>query len=316
MELIKMQPYIFRHFDSATVVKGLVGDTPLTAWIVDYPLLERIHYLLVAGFDIYSSVNHQLASRQYMDFLRIDGENNFLRLMPADQRKQMHDNWYKGLSGQLASYLEKPLYSAGYPTGVNYQTSDYKKEFFDQLRKRLGKAAGKKDTINLCEQEACGSSETSTSQQGIDIAMRKLAQFKGRELDLLPEMSLLRVTNEQGGNDQVYTLILNKSLKNVAFMVGENFNREKELDTLTVIPGFLGSYPNFFFVVQQAQLVEFIAAIKEAKSIEDKEAFYKKFGIRRTNPKIWQHVDWFNAQHNKYRGVRAGLFDLNRYLNL
>jgi len=42
---------IFRHFDSATVAKGLVGSQPKTAWIIDYPLLERIHYLLVAGFD-------------------------------------------------------------------------------------------------------------------------------------------------------------------------------------------------------------------------------------------------------------------------
>ena len=40
---------VFRHLDSATVVKGLVGDTPLSGWVVDYPLLERIHYLLVAG---------------------------------------------------------------------------------------------------------------------------------------------------------------------------------------------------------------------------------------------------------------------------
>ncbi len=42
---------VFRHFDSATVVKGFVGRPPKTAWVVGYPLLERIHYLLVAGFD-------------------------------------------------------------------------------------------------------------------------------------------------------------------------------------------------------------------------------------------------------------------------
>jgi hypothetical protein len=36
---------VFRHFDSASVEKGLLGGTPQTAWVVDYPLLERIHYL-------------------------------------------------------------------------------------------------------------------------------------------------------------------------------------------------------------------------------------------------------------------------------
>ncbi|MEI5617105.1 fatty acid cis/trans isomerase, partial [Streptomyces brasiliscabiei] len=44
---------IFRHFDSASVVQGLVGEQPKTVWILDYALLERIHYLLVAGFDVY-----------------------------------------------------------------------------------------------------------------------------------------------------------------------------------------------------------------------------------------------------------------------
>ncbi len=34
---------VFRHFDSATVVKGWVGDIPKTAWVVDYPILERIY---------------------------------------------------------------------------------------------------------------------------------------------------------------------------------------------------------------------------------------------------------------------------------
>ena len=73
---------VFRHFDSATVVKGLVGDDPKTAWVIDYPLLERIHYLLVAGYDVYGNAGQQLFSRLYMDFLRIGGEFNFLYFLP------------------------------------------------------------------------------------------------------------------------------------------------------------------------------------------------------------------------------------------
>ncbi|MGB1141734.1 MAG: fatty acid cis/trans isomerase, partial [Halioglobus sp.] len=69
---------IFRHKDSATVVKGFVGRQPKTAWVIDYSLLERIHYLLVAGFDVYGNVGHQLETRLYMDFLRMEGEQNFL----------------------------------------------------------------------------------------------------------------------------------------------------------------------------------------------------------------------------------------------
>lgn len=181
----------------------------------------------------------------------------------------------------------------------------------------LGKAAGDKDSLNQCQQEACISKGAGVFQHNVDAVMRKLAELKGRELDVLPDMSLLRVRNkQQPSDDLVYTLLLNKSLENVAVMFDEDERREPELDTLTVVPGFLGSYPNFFFNVEQEQLAEFIAAIKNSHSSEDKETLYRKFGIRRTHPEIWQYVDWFNAQHKKYRGMQAGLFDLNRYNNL
>ena len=62
---------IFRHFDSASVVKGMVGGSPKTAWVIGYPLLERIHYLLVANYDVYGNVGHQLNSRLYMDIRRL-----------------------------------------------------------------------------------------------------------------------------------------------------------------------------------------------------------------------------------------------------
>jgi hypothetical protein len=64
---------VFRHFDSASVSFGLLGDQPETAWVIDYPTLERIHYLLVAGFNVFCNFGHQLDTRLYMDFLRMEG---------------------------------------------------------------------------------------------------------------------------------------------------------------------------------------------------------------------------------------------------
>ncbi|MCU0922989.1 MAG: fatty acid cis/trans isomerase [Burkholderiaceae bacterium] len=75
---------IFRHFDSASVVQGFVGAPPKTAWVIDYPLFERIFYLLVSGYDVYGNVGHQLNSRLYMDFMRMEGEFNFLVLRSSD----------------------------------------------------------------------------------------------------------------------------------------------------------------------------------------------------------------------------------------
>ena len=62
---------IMRHFDNASVIRGLHGAAPKTAWVIDYSLFERIHYLLVAGFDVFGPLDHQVGTRLYMDFLRM-----------------------------------------------------------------------------------------------------------------------------------------------------------------------------------------------------------------------------------------------------
>ncbi|MDW2405757.1 fatty acid cis/trans isomerase, partial [Vibrio sp. 1262-1] len=98
---------VFRHFDSASVVQGLVGEQPKTVWILDYALLERIHYLLVAGFDVYGNFGHQLMTRMFMDFLRLEGESNFVTLLPADMRHQLQSSWYQDQSPQLSDFLQR-----------------------------------------------------------------------------------------------------------------------------------------------------------------------------------------------------------------
>ena len=75
---------IYRHFDSASIHKGALGALPRTAWVIDYTQLERIYYALVAGFDVFGNLSHQLNVRRYMDYLRMEGELNFISFRPPD----------------------------------------------------------------------------------------------------------------------------------------------------------------------------------------------------------------------------------------
>lgn len=304
---------IFRHFDSATVTRGLIGATPLTAWVIDYPIFERLHYLLVAGFNVYGTAGHQLASRTYMDLLRQDGEDNFLRFMPAMQRQTIYDSWYLGRNGLRTA---DALFSIGHETRIRFRTTEYQKEFFDQVRDRLGKAAGPLDAMNDCRQEDCVRPGTTPRQHQVDRELRRLARLQGLELGALPEMSLLRVKTGEPEEDLVYTLLVDKAYSNLSKLIREGSSRLPEKDKLTVVSGFVGSYPNFFFSVEQERLGEFVDAIRTARSQADLEALYSRFGIRRTHPDLWRQSDWFNQQHEKYRGLQAGLLDLSRYENL
>ena len=304
---------IFRHGDSATVTQGFIGSTPLTGWVVDYPIFERLHYLLVAGFNVFGTAGHQLATRTYMDIVRQDAEDNFLRFMPIKQRQTIYDSWYQGSKGFLTA---DPFFNLNNETQVQFSTTDYKKEFFEQIRQRLGVAAGKKDLINACDQLSCSSAESSPAEQSVESQIRDLAKLKGPQLNSLPEMSLLRVKMPEGETDLVYTLLVNKFYSNISRLLFQDSLRLPENDTLTVAPGFIGSYPNFFFSVDKSQLGDFISRIRDADTPSAMEALYSQYGIRRTNPDIWQQADWFNQQHIKYRGLEAGLLDLNRYNNL
>jgi len=92
---------IFRHWNNATVLKGWQGGLPKTAWVIDYPIFERIYYDLVAGFDVFGNAAHQAATRLYMDHLRMQGENNLLDFLPPAQRETIHASWYIGATRSL-----------------------------------------------------------------------------------------------------------------------------------------------------------------------------------------------------------------------
>ncbi len=69
----------------ALVDHGLLGNYPETAVALDYPTFERIHYLLVARFNVYGNVPPQLNTRLYMDFLRMEGEEPVFPRFPLLQ---------------------------------------------------------------------------------------------------------------------------------------------------------------------------------------------------------------------------------------
>ena len=78
--------------------------------------------------------------------------------------------------------------------------------------------------------------------------------------------TLLRVKTGDPDGDFVYTLLIDKAFSNISTMLGQNFRREPQNDTITVYPGFIGSYPNFYFSVEKEQLGEFVDSIRFART--------------------------------------------------
>jgi hypothetical protein len=134
----------FRHFDSASVVERLVGERPQTAWLISYNLFERIHYLLVAGFDVYGNLGHQFNTRLYMDYLRMDGEFNFLMLLPRQECEKKWRHWYRDAHDKVREFIDQQQLSFDQESGINYLSDDPMQELLAMLRRRLGGADSSK----------------------------------------------------------------------------------------------------------------------------------------------------------------------------
>jgi len=303
---------IFRHEDSASVSFGHLGDYPETAWVIDYPLLERIHYLLVVGYDVYGNVGHQLNTRLYMDFLRMEGEDFFLTMMPPEQRKAVRDSWYVGVHAQVKKHFDEPQEWLNIPSNITLTTDAPVKELLTMIDARLGPMAGPNDVINRCDGD-CSTPDPALSK--VDNALRMAAKISGRKLLAFPDDSFIRIEMPDGQPDLSYSLIVNKSYKNLTTMLENDDKRDPDGDTLTILPGLTGSYPNFFYSVELDQLDQFVASLATLASRDDYERFVALYGVRRTNPEFWAHSDWFHNRRKAENAIEAGIFDLNRYSN-
>jgi hypothetical protein len=305
---------VYRHFDSASVTHGLEGNYPETAWVIDYPLFERIHYLLVAGFNVFGNVGHQLNTRLYMDFLRMEGETTFLLFMPARDRRWIRQSWYQGLHEKVNRSFQVPQEWMDVEFVTGYRSGNPQLEFYQHIEKYLGNMAGPVDYINRCQMKGCEALPPK-DELDIDFAMRELVSMRGEITEVFPDVAFIRVRGGEGQRDLAYTLIRNKAYTNISSMLASVDQRDRSKDTLTVVKGLEGSYPNFFFVVDRHDLENFVTRFKSIHNRNDYERFVAIYGIRRTNQAFWEHSDWFHDWQAVKEPLTAGIYDLNRYRN-
>jgi len=294
---------IFRHWDSASVEKGLVGDDPKTAWVISYPLLERIHYLLVAGYDVYGNLGHNLLSRLHMDFLRMEGESGFLMLLPQETRVKERNHWYRSASKETLRFLSNPEFEKLVEPNIEYKTENPKKELYGYLKKYLGDSLTKAHNIETINDSV------------IAEELARLATFSGASTALLPEVSMLEIFNSHSNESKYATIIRNNGHLNMTSLLRESRKLLPSENTITVVNGFLGAYPNAFLRVEKSRLTQFVDQMVALESQEDYQMLLNNFGVRRTNTQFWDHSDHLHQSMRAILGADFGLLDYNRLEN-
>lgn len=294
---------VFRHFDSASVVRGLAGERPQTTLLMGYPLFERMHYLLVAGFDVYGNIGHQVATRLYMDFLRMEGELNFLTLLPLADRQPILDRWYRGRSephirqfADAAAYFPKD-------SGQRYRTGDHLGELYQAIRQRMAPV-----------REAVLDWHVNGWTPPEVALLQRLNSIQGIPASVMPENSLLAI-QDPGGKLHIVSLVRNSAHSNVAELFRESARRLPAEDTLLALDGVIGAYPNALYLVPRAGLAGFV---EQVAGLADEAGLVKlteAYGIRHTDRRFWPLSDAIHAEWRRIAPREAAILDYSRLEN-
>jgi len=290
---------VLRHFDSATVTKGFVGGPPKTAWVVGYALLERIHYLLVAGFDVFGNVGHQLNTRLYMDFLRMEAEHNFLLLLPQQRRRAMVDGWYRDIRGAVKDQVYGKVARFDQQSAIVYKTKTPEQELYEMLKQHLEPALDRRYELAQVKDE------------GLRTSVDRLTCFAGMPASYMPETSFIEVV-EDSGERSYFTISRDSGHTNVARVFSEDERRLPKEDHLTVTYGFLGVYPNAIFRIKRVEIDAFVDAVMKLDGNDSYARLRDRFGVKRTDAEFWQVSDRMTEAYRTMQPLEAGLFDLNR----
>jgi hypothetical protein len=224
-------------------------------------------------------------------------------LLPVDVRRSEARDWYAGASEKQHSYLFGSRFNSAAPTGISYLTDNAKQELYGILQQRLAPVLNHSFDLE---------------QAGVPAKQRKalqeLADLKGLPLSQVPEMVYLNV-QAIDGTDFYYTVLHNAVHRNITSLFSEKKNLAPEEFTLTVVSGFIGSYPNAYWKVAEQDLPDLVADIAALTDETSYTTLMDRYGVRRTSAVFWQHSDKVIAAHEAADPLANGLLDYNRLVN-
>ena len=243
-------------------------------------------------------------TRLYMDFLRMEGESNFLAFLPADVRRQEFNSLYQKAGLELTAFIRDDINSFAQPSGLSFSSDNPKAELYQLLQQHLAKLQPQRYQLD-------NSSLGSNSQ----ALLAQLNNLTGKAASILPEMTMIMVEPADGKQAELFTLLRNSAHYNVNSLFAEDDNRNPAQDNMTLVYGLLGSYPNAFWRVKEADLAKWVAQVQQLQTEQDYRTLLDNIGVRRTAADFWAFSDKLNQQFMRQHPVDSGWLDYNRLEN-
>lgn len=310
---------ITRHEVSASVQFGPEGGIPQSIWIMSYSNFERLYYNLVASFEVWGSITHKLATWRHMSYVRLEGEDLAISLLPIKQRKAVRE-WFTHSLGGIANEVFFPLQSVAsmdlpVRSDANADPSLRGSTPYESVEKYVEKMSAK--LSHVAKRGQVDAEGISPSQQAFEKSLfalqKKTLEEEQPYARALPNITYLRV---QGPGDEVwyYTLHADRGYKGHNLVLLEKESREPKYDGLAVYRGMVGAYPNLFIDVSAKSSDGLVGAIRSFRQ----EGDVTKLAIARNQPTIWEFFDqlhlWKSQVHPGNDPVEQGVVDMSQYL--
>ncbi len=303
---------VLRHYDSATVLKGLRSHMPKTIWVLDYHVFESIYYNLSAGYNVFGPLLHQLNSRMFMEVSRVASEDLFLSFLPKQSRIPLRKQWNQPAPAEKETFVKQfvdfltedaseklsneYVFSGGrVEIDIPFVSSDVKSEMLKKVQSQ----------VLTLKQYA-----PSSRERKYGTLLRELEDLPTDVIQRLPEASVVYLE----GRRQLWTLVHNKAHYNIAMILFENQRRKPEQDNLSVIDGVATSYANLIFHIPPGEEKDFVRAVKALKSQMDVVKLYRKYAVSRKDTDFWNIYSQVTQLTHQPLTNERGPLDLNRYI--
>ncbi len=302
---------VLRHESNVSVMKGRQGGIPRTQWLMNYSGFERIYYDTVANFEYWSGDIPKLETLVFFNYLRQEFEDNFLLLLPEDERQKIREKWTQGI-GQIALALE-PFAGEEQPTQVKTDKHDPLLSLVDDIQAHMGEAvSGPPDRLNPHVKPDVSLNAPIESFDGWVEAASLLTQTRAYKFPrYLPSVILLKLTD--GDEARVYSLIANRVYASQDTILFQDGQALPHLYTMSIYPTVIGGFPNYFMEMDLRQAGDFLRGLRDVRSLADWNALRDRYGILRNDARLWATYDWFTEWNTRHRGIEAGYLDLSYY---
>jgi hypothetical protein len=307
---------VLRHNTTATATRGAFNGVPGTFWILSFANFERLYYALVVNFNPWGSLTHRLDTWTYMSFIRADGEDLFLSLLPEQYRKSTRDQWTSSF-GRIKDELLFDMESAGRPSAIKVDSKNPLGDLVRQITSYMGeKVTGTRDPINVANPSRTLPESIKTHAE-LEAAFSTLTGWKQPFVQYLPNLTVLRADGE------VYTMVANRGYAYHNSILAEDLSRRPEQDTLSIDRGLVGSRPELFIDLPLGKAQEFLSLLRAVDSeLEWNELVDRtsaaSYGdvhmVLRDQPQFWPFLDFLHDWNVTHNPVTAGLLDVSEYV--